>query len=231
VVDEKLDEYVSERIEFPVAAEGKARGVASGAMRVKVPQSLLAAGASAEAPAIAMAKKGAVLPLAGRIGDLVRVEWVKGRYGWAPATDLEPAQAARAATGNIAEVWQREPPRIAFTSPNPAQGAPVVEGEKLHVEGTASVPAGVTGARTRLRDVFIFVNDQKVFFKVVPESNGATKVDFAADVPLKPGNNSVTVFAREDEEFQARRTFFVNRRGGAEVAQGVHADQPVTRPQ
>ncbi|MFL5260975.1 MAG: MXAN_5808 family serine peptidase [Anaeromyxobacteraceae bacterium] len=231
IVDEKLDEYVSERIEFPVAAEGKARAVASGAMRVKVPQSLLAAGASAEAPAIAVAKKGAVLPVAGRIGDLVRVEWAKGRYGWAPAADLEPAQGARAATTNVAEVWQREPPRIAFTSPNPAQGAPVVEGEKLHVEGTASVPAGVPGARTRLRDVFIFVNDQKVFFKVVPESNGATKVDFAADVPLKPGNNSVTVFAREDEEFQARRTFFVNRRGGAEVAQGVHVDPPVSRPQ
>jgi carboxyl-terminal processing protease len=228
VVDEKLDEYVSERIEFPVATEGKARAVASGAVRVKATQSILAAGASAEAPAIAIAKRGAVLPAAGRIGDLVRVEWAKGRYGWAHATELEAAQGVR--SGAIAEVWQREPPRITLT-PNPAQGAPVIQGEKLHVEGTASVPPGVPGARTRLRDVFIFVNDQKVFFKVVPESGGATKVDFAADVPLKPGNNSVTVFAREDEEFQSRRTFFVNRRSAAEVAQGVRFETPPSRPQ
>jgi carboxyl-terminal processing protease len=229
IVDEKLDEYVSERMEFPVAPDAKARTVASGAMRVKAAQSVLAAGASAEAAAIAIAKRGAVLPISGRIGDLVRVEWAKGRYGWAPAADLEAAQGVR--SGAVTEVWQREPPRIALTTPNPAQGAPVVDGEKLHVQGSAFVPPGVPGARTRLRDVFIFVNDQKVFFKVVPESGGATKVDFAADVPLKPGNNSVTVFAREDEEFQSRKTFFVNRRSAGEVAQGLRNDAPASHPQ
>jgi carboxyl-terminal processing protease len=101
----------------------------------------------------------------------------------------------------------------------------VVTGEKIHVEGSASVPPGVAGAHTRLRDVFIFANEQKVFFKVVPEAGGSTRMDFAADVPLKPGNNVITVFAREDEEFQARRTVFVHRRGTAEVAQGQAAGQ------
>ena len=82
------------------------------------------------------------------------------------------------------------------------------------------VPNGVAGAKTKLRDVFVFVNDQKVFFKVVPETSTATRVDFAADLPLEAGNNTVTVFAREDEEFQSRRTFYVHRRPAAEVAQG-----------
>jgi carboxyl-terminal processing protease len=45
-------------------------------------------------------------------------------------------------------------------------------------------------------------------------------VDFSADLPLDQGNNTVTVFAREDEEFQSRRTFYVHRRPAAEVAQG-----------
>jgi hypothetical protein len=146
----------------------------------------------------------------------------------ADVADLELAQGVR--SGAIAEVWQREPPRIAIT-PNPALGAPVLDGEKLHIEGSASVPAAVAGAQTRLRDVFIFANDQKVFFKVVPESSGATRVEFAADVPLKVGNNTVTIFAREDEEFQARRTFYVNRRGTAEVAQGVQGEARPVRPQ
>jgi len=195
-------------------------------MRVKAQQVTLATGASAEAPAIAVAKRGAVMPAAGRVGDLVRLEWAKGRFGWTPVAELEAAPGPRssAAAAAAVEVWQREPPRIVLT-PNPALGAPVLDGEKLHIEGSASVPPGVVGARTRLRDVFIFANEQKVFFKVVPESGGATRVDFAADVPLKPGNNVVTVFAREDEEFQARRTFYVNRRGSAEVAQGVQSVQ------
>jgi carboxyl-terminal processing protease len=90
------------------------------------------------------------------------------------------------------------------------------------VEGLASVPNGTPGARTRLRDVFVFVNDQKVFFKVVPESDATKQLGFAADVPLKPGNNTVTVFAREDQDFQTHRTFVVHRRtAAAEVAQGV----------
>jgi carboxyl-terminal processing protease len=96
-----------------------------------------------------------------------------------------------------------------------------VTSDRIHIQGSAAVPAGVPGAHTKLRDVFIFANEQKVFFKVVPAAGGSSKMDFAADVPLKPGNNVLTVFAREDEEFQARRTVFVHRRVPAEVAQGI----------
>jgi carboxyl-terminal processing protease len=46
-------------------------------------------------------------------------------------------------------------------------------------------------------------------------------MEFSADVPLKFGNNSVTVFAREDEDYQSHRTFHVLRRQAAEVAHGV----------
>jgi carboxyl-terminal processing protease len=38
-------------------------------------------------------------------------------------------------------------------------------------------------------------------------------------VTLKPGNNTVTVVAREDEEFQTRRSLIVHRARPAEVAQ------------
>ncbi len=219
VVDEKLDEFVSERLDIPVAADGKGRTAASGAVKVTAPQALLHSGASDGSPPIALARRGAVLPVTGRVGDFFRVEWQRGRAAFAASADVEPAHGGKP-SGSISEVWQREPPRIAL-APDPARGAPVVTGEKIHIEGSASVPAGVPGARTRLRDVFIFANEQKVFFKVVPEASGSSKMDFAADVPLKPGNNVVTVFVREDEEFQARRTVFVHRRGAAEVAQGA----------
>jgi carboxyl-terminal processing protease len=147
------------------------------------------------------------------VGDFYKVEWDKGRFGFVPAGDVAPAKGKR--EGTITRVWQREPPRIAV-SPDPSKGPAKVEGDKLHLTGTASVPAG--SPTTRLRDVFVFVNDQKVFFKVVPEGKTGD-ISFSADLTLKPGNNTVTVVAREDEEFQTRRSLIVHRREPAEVAQ------------
>jgi carboxyl-terminal processing protease len=98
------------------------------------------------------------------------------------------------------------------------KGAPVVEGDTFKLQGTASVPPAVEGG-AKLRDVFVFVNDQKVFFKVVPETATASSLEFQADLPLKPGNNVVTVVAREDDEFQTRRSVVIYRRPQAEVAQ------------
>jgi len=218
VVDEKLDEYVSERLEVPVAGEEPAKSAATGAVRVTAAEALLASGASPSAPAIALAPRGSVLPVVARYGDFYKVEWQKGRFAFAPSAEVAAAHPARPAL-SATELWQHEPPRIAL-SVDPARGAPVVTGDKIHLEGTASVPVGGSGAPARLRDVFVFANDKKVFFKVVPDSGGPAKVEFATDVPLKPGNNAVTFFAREDEEFQARRTVYVYRRAAAQVAQG-----------
>ena len=86
----------------------------------------------------------------------------------------------------------------------------------LHLSGTASLPPG--SPSSRLRDVFVFVNDQKVFFRVVPEGKTGD-IAFEADLKLKPGTNTVTVVAREDEEFQTRRSLIVHRTQPAEVAQ------------
>jgi carboxyl-terminal processing protease len=225
VVDEKLDEYVSERLEIPVAAEGKARVSAGGAVRVTAPQAALRTGASPAASPIALVKKGALLPVTGKFGDFYRVEWQKGRAGFAQAHDVEAAPGSRPGPVAATEVFQREPPRIAI-NPSSEGGAPVVTSEKLHLSGTASVPAGAAGLKNKLRDVFVFANEQKVFFKVVPESGASNRMEFSTDVPLKPGNNAVTVFAREDDEFQSRRTFYVYRRGAAEVAQQQASGTP-----
>ena len=220
VVDEKLEEFVSERLEFPLAAEGRPHTVSPAAVRVTAGEAALRTGASAEALPIAVAKKGAVLPALGRFGEFVKVEWQKGRTAFARAGDVESAPAKSVpATLAAAEVWQRQPPRITVALPDTSRGAPVVTGEKLRLEGSAVVPTGAGGIVNKLRDVFVYANDQKVFFKVVPESGASGKLDFAADVPLKPGNNAITIFAREDDEFQTRRTILVHRRGAGEVAQ------------
>jgi carboxyl-terminal processing protease len=190
-----------------------ARQPASGSVKVQALQAPVRSGASATAPVLAEAARGAVLPVNARVGDFYRVEWEKGRFGFVPASEVQPAKGKR--EGTVTRVWQREPPRIAV-SPDTTRGPARVEGERVKISGTASIPAG--SPSTRIHDLLVFVNDQKVFFKVVPEGKTGD-VAFEADVPLKPGNNTVTVVAREDEEFQSRRTLTIHRREPTEVAQ------------
>jgi carboxyl-terminal processing protease len=217
VEDAKMSEFVSDRFELAVAREEPARAPASASVKVAAEKAALRSGASPSAPAVATASRGAVLPASARYGDFVRVEWQKGRSAFVAASEVRPARGPRA--GTIAPVWQREPPRITLV-PDPQHGAPVVEGETLRVKGSASVPASASPP-ARLTDVFVLVNDQKVFFNVVPESSASSTLDFAAELPLQPGNNLVTVVARENAELFSRRSMVVYRRPPAEVAQQV----------
>ena len=213
VVDEKAEEYISEKVEIPIVAQPPARQPAGGSVKVIALVAAVRSGASPDAPVLAEAARGAVMPVSARIGGLYKVEWEKGRFGFVAAADVQPAKGKR--EGTFTRVWQKEPPRIAL-QPDPARGPIQADGDKLRIRGTASVPSG--NPSTRLRDVFIFANDQKVFFKVVPEGKTGD-IAFEAEVPLKPGNNTVTVVAREDEEFQTRRSLIVHRTQPAEVAQ------------
>ncbi|HEU4385366.1 MAG TPA: MXAN_5808 family serine peptidase [Anaeromyxobacteraceae bacterium] len=216
IVDERLDEFVSEKLELPVAPEAPVRP-AQGAVKVTAAEAVLQAGAGTAGFPVAVASKGAVLPVVGRAGDFYKVEWQKGRHAFVAAASVEASPKAKR-EGTVAPVWQREPPRIAL-APDPAKGPPVSDAERLRLEGTAVAPAPMAGVGTRLRDVFVYVNDQKVCFRVVPEAGAKSTLEFACDLPLKAGNNAVTVYAREDEEFQTRRGVSVYRRAPAEVAQ------------
>jgi carboxyl-terminal processing protease len=230
VVDEKMDEYVSEKLDWPVAKDEPAVAASKGSVTVAAAEAVLRTGASPSAAPLATAKKGAVLPVDARVGDFWRVEWQKGRFAFAADADVKASKAAAPRSGAIAEAWQREPPRIAL-APDPLRGAPVVDGDHLKLTGTATSQPSLDPGAARLRDVFVYVNEQKVFFKVMPEETNASKLEFQADLPLKPGNNVVTVFARDDEEFQSRRSIVVYRRPPAEVAADGASRKQAAQPQ
>lgn len=227
VVDEKMDEYVSEKLDLPIARSALTATPATGVVRIQAQEALLRTGASASSAPIATAKKGVVLPVEAKVGSFYRVQLAKGRFAFASEADVAAAPRG-VRNGAIAAVWQREPPRITL-APDPSKGPPVVDRDTFRLEGSAIVPT--SGDPTaRLRDVYVFVGEQKVFFKVVPESEAAPKLDFTADLPLEPGLNMVTVFARESDEFQTRRSLVVYRTPPAKVAQdGSRAREPAAR--
>jgi carboxyl-terminal processing protease len=216
ISDDKTFEQVSEELEIPLPkTDGAPLTTAGGAVRVTAPEAQLRSGAAETAPVLAVARTGAVMPVLARAGGYYCVEWKKGRMAFAAVGDVSSVRTPRL-SGAIAEVWQREPPRIAM-NPDPAKEAPVVDTDTWHLSGSATIPPSAD-ASAKLRDLFVMVNDQKVFFKVQPENTSATRMDFATDIPLKPGINVVAVFAREDEEFQSRRVIAVYRRPPATVA-------------
>ncbi len=225
VFDEKTGEYASQKLELQVATGAERVAEEAGAVRVEAAEVRIRGGAAATAATVATARKGAILPLTGSLAAWRRVEWSKGRFGFVAASEVSAAKGPR--SGAVAEAWQKEPPRIAL-SPDPARGVPVVDAETFHLTGSAVAPPSAD-PDARLRDVYVFVNEEKAFFKVVPEGTADGKLDFAADLPLKPGLNQVTVFAREDEEFQSRRTLSIFRRAPAAVAETTPAKPATTR--
>ncbi len=226
VVDDRSDQAISENLDLPVVGDLPAPQPATGAVKVQAAEAQLLAGASPAALPLAVARQGVVLPLQAREGDFYRVAWGKGRMAFVAADEVVTAKP-RKVLGVVTQVWQRDPPRITMT-PDPAKGAPAVDADTLHVSGFAVMPPSADPA-ARLRDLFVFVNDQKVFFKVQPEGGSASRLEFATDVPLKPGNNAISVFAREDEEFMSRRTIVVYRRSPAAMAAEGRAAKPDER--
>jgi len=72
-----------------------------------------------------------------------------------------------------------------------------------------------------MRDLQIFIqheNDyRKVFFRTARKPaqqaiGGPTQLDFQTDLPLKPGNSTVVIIAREDDDLQTQRTLVVHRK-------------------
>jgi carboxyl-terminal processing protease len=225
VYDEKTGEFVSDKLELVVAGASEPLAAEAGAVRVEAAEAAIRGGAAVTAPVIATARKGAVLPTTGAVAGWRRVEWRPGRFGFVAGGDATPAKGARA--GTVTDAWQKEPPRIAL-SPDPARGAPVVDAETFRLGGAVSVPASAD-PDARLRDVYVFVNDEKAFFKVAPEGTDEAKLEFSTELKLKPGQNTVTVFAREDEEFQSRRSLVIFRRTPAAVAETTKPGAPATR--
>jgi carboxyl-terminal processing protease len=165
----------------------------------------LEAGGSASATFEAELRPASIserLPLRIRVLDETTEAAISEKIDW-PVSTQPPAISATTARVHV------EPPRITMV-PDPIDGAPVVDGELLHVEGSATLADAVAGSAT-LRDVLVFVNDRKSFFKLAnPASPSA--LHFQANVPLARGRNVVTILARVDDELQARRSLVVYRR-------------------
>jgi len=225
--DKDTYEVSHEKVLLPVGPAAQVSPSVS-AVRVISEASVLA-NANEKSNRIATAKKGAVLAAKGKLGSFYRVEWGKGRTGFIASTLVKEAPGARASLAKVAAVQPKEPPSIRVANLDTSHGGIEVDTERFTLNGQATDPNG-------MRDLQIFVqheNDyRKVFFKTARKpgdnSAGSSALDFTADLPLKPGNSTIFLIAREDDDLQAQRTIVIHRKQPAVAQAGKtsRADAP-----
>ncbi len=218
VGDKELWESEKEKILLPVGSGPAAASAPSAsAVRVQVDTNVLAS-ASEKADKLGAVKKGSVLAAKGRAGDFYRVEWQKGRIAFLPVAAAKEAAGAKTSGSKVLALMQHDPPFIKLTSLDTSKGGLEVDSDHYTLTGTAGDPNG-------MRDLQIFVqheNDyRKVYFRTAKKAgeqqnvSGPMSLDFSADLPLKPGNSTVFLIAREDDDLQTQRTVIIHRKQSA----------------
>jgi carboxyl-terminal processing protease len=153
----------------------------------------------AAAPTVARAE-GAVVAR-GRIEGWYRVLTNEGLYGWVPDDQISTGSGS-IAMGPMRELVPSGPPEIRLSTPSPNLSTVAAE---LTLEGE------VVGDRP-IKDLRVFVNSKKIFFKSSP-GPAASTLPFLARVSLVKGLNRIDVVARQRDEAATSKTLLIHRTG------------------
>ena len=178
-------------------------------------QTLLYSGASTKSDVLATVPKSARFAANAKSNGFYRVELEGGSYGWLSAKAVSKAAKPKAAPSKLSFHPARKPPDIKL---NGDIGGRVVNTENVELTGTISA--------RMLRDMYVLLNDRKVFFASgpvpktpqsnapgwQPPANDAVKLPFTVDLKLKEGLNKVLVVARLDEKVITYRNLYISRR-------------------
>ncbi|MEO1171240.1 MAG: SH3 domain-containing protein [Myxococcota bacterium] len=208
--DSVLGEPITEVIEIPVA---DARTVKRERRALKVPsgaQVRVFAGANAQAKLIGRASAGTLLRSDAVTDDgWRRVELKSGGFGFVRSGEIKVLSGNRKAnSGALAMDSSYVPPAIDLDIDDLVTSSPT-----LRLTGSVGEDEGV-------RDVFVFVNDKKVYYKSfddIEAGKNTARLDLPVD--LKEGSNSVAIVARKSDELVSRRVFGVYRSASGAVAE------------
>ncbi len=207
--DEPTEEFISEKVAIPVSGAGPtAEKAAVAAVKLSEESPVYAAAVNGSAK-LGDLKKGVVIPAEAKIGEFYRVKLPSG-WGFVPVAKAKETRPDPKASASLEGTDLRSMPKIQLGI-DLQKGGILTDSERFQLAGTAS-------DEDALRDLYIFVNEQKVFFKSASEES-PNEIKFSADFPLKEGNNTVLVVAREGKELMSRRVFTIHRNSKGELAQ------------
>lgn len=212
VADAKIGASLVEKLKLPLAsstvtfAAGSGHVVAGGAV------DLYASPLPGQDLAVARVEAGSALKVLGVADSWYRVELDSKRFAFARASDVKPGGAA--GKPKISERLVISPPKIALVG-----AITQTDADRVHISGLASDDEAV-------RDVYIsvynparnlFGSQEKVFYQAAADPKTG-RLEFAADIPLTPGNNIIEIRARENEDVAATKQMWVLRTSGLKEA-------------
>jgi carboxyl-terminal processing protease len=201
--DQALDVQASDKLRFKlsptvtaVARSGEvtARGAA-----------MIRSGAADDASVVGTTARGASFPVIASYGTWTKVKLNAAgtKVGFLPTAAITSGGAGQ---GQFTQVWNSTPPMIALN----LQG--------LETNAASYKLSGNASGEQHVEDVYIFVSNQsakiesrKVFYRSNRGGKDGKQLEFAADLPLWPGSNMVTVVARASSEVRSVKTMYVYR--------------------
>ncbi len=215
VNDNKIGEYVTEEIVFPISAPLDFSGSKQGATITGAVD--LYAAPRPDAPRIAAVAEGQRFASLGAADGWHKLEIGKNQVAYARAEDLRVDSAVPRKPGKAEVVYAVSPPKITLTGV-PSQTA----GESVVVSGLAT-------DGEQVRDLYItvynpsrnlFGSAEKVFYEAAADPTTG-RLEFSAEVPLQPGNNIIDVYARENDQVTGVERMWVLRTSGLAEARAA----------
>jgi carboxyl-terminal processing protease len=210
IIDEPLEEFTADKMEIALADDTPPIALTPKKNVVRIAEKAdLLASADVNSRTLMRLPKGAVLTELARGSQVSKVELEPDRFAFVHLANIKDAKGQKTATPkDVERPSRREPPQISL-SVDSGQGGTVTDSERFLLSGVVE--------NESLLDVYVLVNDQKVFFQG-RNAGEEGKIKFTTEFPLREGNNLVTVVARESQDFSGRKTIVIRRRPAA-VAQ------------
>lgn len=203
VVDEQLEEFLAAKLNLPASREPVALTSKAGSVRLKADAPLYLSPTSG-AKSLGKVKQATVVAKEAEGHGFLRVDLGEDRFAFVREDDATAVRAKAQPLTAVAFTPVSAPPQIALAT-DTVQGAVVANGERFTLTGKVDSPTG-------LMDVYVLVNDQKVYFKAVdPKAPEPRSLSFSTEFDLKEGNNTVLVVARESPDFANRKALVVRR--------------------
>ncbi|MCL2626763.1 MAG: S41 family peptidase [Cystobacterineae bacterium] len=211
LVDETLMEGATQKIQLPIEQPILLNRISQ--VHRTQPNAQLFSSADAKS-AFAQFQQPTPVSVEAQSDSVARVRWNKERFAFIPLAQLEPSPSKEGVKEDLSEILKylpyHLPPVISLNVDSSTEGL-VSHEDHFLLSGSVKNP--------KLLDVYVLVNDKKVFFKSNPQNS--SRLEFSTRIPLKNGDNAISVIARESEDFSSRKTFFI-RKDKAKTTAAAH---------
>jgi carboxyl-terminal processing protease len=209
IIDLTYRDFLTNKLKFSIVPNQTATvSPIKQTLTVTADKALIYGGASPYTPVIAEAGVGQKFLADRQYPGFFRVQFGDDWSGWIKSTVVSPSQDQAKPDLKLPLYIQTLPPDIDIIS--------------KEIRGTGKNAKYIVHGRIQrtnkaIKDTYIFVDENKLFFKSFHKSEAGNKADdgrFMAELPLKEGNNLITIVARDEDDTLSKMAFYVDNYPG-----------------